>query len=308
MSQDPKLTSTLTWQGSRDFLCREPCPSTGSAFTILPFWLHCLHQLLDETFLNGMFSGRGSPRDLHSCWKAVTIIYCHSNLLWAQESVGSIRLGDGERPGSHSTVPARVCSGPLIKFLSLSQRAEEATFDPVHLYLAKNNNSHNDKHHDYMLAVCLMLHWAHCIILFKAQTTLWHKYIIPILQTMKQSPREVNLRLANVQTAWDLNLFCLTPKAGPLITQWYCCCCVSLSVVSDSFSTPWTVALQASLSIGFPRQEYWGWVAISFSRRSSQPWDRTLVSCIAGRFFTAEPPGKPPTVLYQSMNNHVLKN
>ena len=29
------------------------------------------------------------------------------------------------------------------------------------------------------------------------------------------------------------------------------------SVVSDSFATPWTVALQAPLFIGFPRQEYW---------------------------------------------------
>ena len=28
------------------------------------------------------------------------------------------------------------------------------------------------------------------------------------------------------------------------------------------------------------------WVAISFSRRSSQPWDRTWVSCIVGRHFT----------------------
>ena len=38
------------------------------------------------------------------------------------------------------------------------------------------------------------------------------------------------------------------------------------------------------------------WVAISFSRRSSWPRDRThvsYVSCIAGGFFTAEPPGKP---------------
>ena len=34
------------------------------------------------------------------------------------------------------------------------------------------------------------------------------------------------------------------------------------------------------------------WVAIPFSRGSSQPRDRTHVSCIAGRFFTAEPPGK----------------
>ena len=29
------------------------------------------------------------------------------------------------------------------------------------------------------------------------------------------------------------------------------------------------------------------WVAFSFSRRSSQPRDRTQVSCIAGRFFTS---------------------
>ena len=31
------------------------------------------------------------------------------------------------------------------------------------------------------------------------------------------------------------------------------------------------------------------WVAISFSRGSSRPRDRTWVSCIAGRLFTTEP-------------------
>ena len=36
------------------------------------------------------------------------------------------------------------------------------------------------------------------------------------------------------------------------------------------------------------------WVAIPFSRGPSQPRDRTWVSCIAGGFFIAEPPGKPP--------------
>ena len=48
------------------------------------------------------------------------------------------------------------------------------------------------------------------------------------------------------------------------------------------------IAHQASLYIEFSRQEYWsglpflspGW------DRSSQPWDRTWVSCIADRFFT----------------------
>ena len=32
---------------------------------------------------------------------------------------------------------------------------------------------------------------------------------------------------------------------------------LSHTVVSDSFATPWTIALQAPLSMGFFRQEYW---------------------------------------------------
>ena len=39
------------------------------------------------------------------------------------------------------------------------------------------------------------------------------------------------------------------------------------------------------------------WVSISFSRESSRPRDQTLISCIscvAGRFLTTEPLGKPP--------------
>ena len=36
----------------------------------------------------------------------------------------------------------------------------------------------------------------------------------------------------------------------------YMLCCVLLSRV-QLFVTPWTVALQAPLSMGFPRQEYW---------------------------------------------------
>ena len=42
------------------------------------------------------------------------------------------------------------------------------------------------------------------------------------------------------------------------------------------------------------------WFAISFSRGSSQLKDQTRVSCIAGWFFTTEPPGTP--VLYSILN------
>ena len=43
--------------------------------------------------------------------------------------------------------------------------------------------------------------------------------------------------------------------------------------------------------MGFSRQEYWEWVAISYSRGSSQPRDQTWVSC--RQFFTTEPPNLP---------------
>ena len=43
---------------------------------------------------------------------------------------------------------------------------------------------------------------------------------------------------------------------------------------------PWTVAHQAPLSMGFFQARILEWVVISFSRRSSQPRDRTHVSCI----------------------------
>ena len=49
---------------------------------------------------------------------------------------------------------------------------------------------------------------------------------------------------------------------------------------------PWTVAHQAPLSMGFPKARILEWVAISFSRGSSLPRDRTQVSCIEDRRFT----------------------
>ena len=46
-------------------------------------------------------------------------------------------------------------------------------------------------------------------------------------------------------------------------------------------------------------------VAISSSRGSSQPRDQTLISCIVGRFFTAEPQRKPNSVSKQTAVIHL---
>ena len=66
-----------------------------------------------------------------------------------------------------------------------------------------------------------------------------------------------------------------------------------LSHVQLFYDTIDYIAHQAPLSIGFSRQEILEWVAISFSRGSFPPRDQTHISCIAGGFFTTEPPGKP---------------
>ena len=57
-------------------------------------------------------------------------------------------------------------------------------------------------------------------------------------------------------------------------------CAQSLSHVQLS-AAPGTVAHQAPLSMEFSRQEYWGGFAISYSRGSSRPRDRTHISCIS---------------------------
>ena len=51
------------------------------------------------------------------------------------------------------------------------------------------------------------------------------------------------------------------------------------------FSSPWTIAHQTSLSIGFSRQEYWSELPRPSPGECSQPRDRTQVSHVAGRFF-----------------------
>ena len=66
--------------------------------------------------------------------------------------------------------------------------------------------------------------------------------------------------------------------------------------MSDSFATPWTVAHQIPLPMGFPKQEYWTGLPVSFSRGSSWPRDQTDISCIEGVFFTTEPLGSPSTI------------
>ena len=74
-----------------------------------------------------------------------------------------------------------------------------------------------------------------------------------------------------------------------------CCCFCVLSRV-QLFATPWTVANQASLSMGFSRQEYWCRVPFSPSGDRPDPGIEPMslaAPALAGGFFTTEPLGKP---------------
>ena len=63
--------------------------------------------------------------------------------------------------------------------------------------------------------------------------------------------------------------------------------------MSNSLATAWTVALQAPLSMGFPRQEYWS--GLPFPSPGGLPDSRSNPTspALAGGFFTTESLGKP---------------
>ena len=59
------------------------------------------------------------------------------------------------------------------------------------------------------------------------------------------------------------------------------------------FATPWTVARQAPLSMGFSRQEYWSRLPWPSPGDLPNPGIKLLSPALAVRFFTTGPPGKP---------------
>ena len=58
------------------------------------------------------------------------------------------------------------------------------------------------------------------------------------------------------------------------------------------FATPWTIARQAPLSVGFPRQEYWNGLPFPSPGKFPDLGIEPVSPALAGRFFTTEPPGK----------------
>ena len=69
--------------------------------------------------------------------------------------------------------------------------------------------------------------------------------------------------------------------------------CAQLLSQIRLFATPWTRARQASLSMEFPRQEYWHGLPFHSPGDLLDPGIEPVSPALAGGFFTLEPPGKP---------------
>ena len=69
--------------------------------------------------------------------------------------------------------------------------------------------------------------------------------------------------------------------------------------MSDSFVTPWTVAHQATLFTGFPRQECWNGLPFPSLGDLPNPGIEPVSLPLAGRFFTTELPEKLKYTMYK---------
>ena len=76
------------------------------------------------------------------------------------------------------------------------------------------------------------------------------------------------------------------------------CLCAQLLSRVQLFETPWTVAHQAPLSMGFPRQEYWSGLPCPPPGDLPNPGTESASPALAGEFFTTVPSGKPLIFYY----------
>ena len=71
------------------------------------------------------------------------------------------------------------------------------------------------------------------------------------------------------------------------------------------FVTPWTVAHQAPLSMGFSRQEYWNGLPFPLPGDLPNPGiepSSPVALALPNGCFTTEPLGKPRNVMYNMIN------
>ena len=98
------------------------------------------------------------------------------------------------------------------------------------------------------------------------------------------------LNSALFSNEWEFSSF---PSEWKIVPDSMQACMLGIFSRVQFFVTLWTVAHQAPLSRGFPRQEYWSELPLPSPGYLPDPGIEPQSPVFAGRFFTAEPPGKP---------------
>ena len=87
-----------------------------------------------------------------------------------------------------------------------------------------------------------------------------------------------------------------------------CCLLFSHEVMSDSFATPWMIACQSPVSLGFFRQECWNGLPFPSPGDLPDPGIEPVPPALAGRFFTTEPSAKPKVKIKVKKIKRLISN
>ena len=112
----------------------------------------------------------------------------------------------------------------------------------------------------------------------------------------------------NLRLFFNMKKIILIKKGGGTVF-WYLCVCAE-SLQSCLSVTPWTVAHQAPLSMGFSRQEYWSGLPCPPPGDLPDPGIKCMYlmpPALAGGFFTTNSPGKP-TLVYTLLVNSFMQS
>ena len=103
---------------------------------------------------------------------------------------------------------------------------------------------------------------------------------------------QVNMFAKTHHLRFVQDVVCKWYLGGTLCVCVCVCVCVLVAQSCPTLCDPMGCSPPSSSAHGILQARILEWVAISSSRGSSRPRDGTQVSCIAGEFFTTEPPGK----------------
>ena len=98
----------------------------------------------------------------------------------------------------------------------------------------------------------------------------------------------------------------LPPHPSPLGLHWpscWCCCCCSVTRV-QLFVTSWTIAHQAPLSIGFPRQEYWSGLSFPSPGHLPDPGTESTSPALQAGSLLLSHQGSPLFAVTQTHRSH----